>query len=174
MIKRIKKELIEEIESRDEMEDCVRSICMLTIRKDEITTEMDEAIAKIRDRYQVELMEIEVNMREELDRAHDWCDRNPDDFGSRKSIEFVHGTVGYRTGQFKAATLSGWTWKKVLAVLKSKFPEYVRRKEEADKEKIIADRIFLKDDLKKMGVKVFQEETFYVEPKRETETEVRS
>ncbi|HMO51918.1 MAG TPA: host-nuclease inhibitor Gam family protein [Kiritimatiellia bacterium] len=167
MAKRIKKKPIDVIQSRDEMENCVREICRLSIRKDEMTAQMDEELSRVRDNYQSELAEVCVNLNTELERAQDWSERNPDEFAAKKSIVFVHGTAGFRTGTPKLKTLSGWTWDKVLAVVKKLTPEFVRTKAEVDREMIIANRERLGADLKRMGLEVVQDETFYVEPNRE-------
>ena len=46
---------------------------------------------------------------------------------------------------------------------------YVRIKEEIDKDRLLADRETLgKDKMASMGVEVVQDESFFVDPKRET------
>jgi phage host-nuclease inhibitor protein Gam len=169
MKKRVKKvDEFEPVETREEMENCVREICALTIRQDGLMADMDTDLQRVRDRYQIDLAEVEMNLKTELDRAHDWAERHPEEFATKKSVAFVHGTAGFRTGTPKLKTLSGMTWEKVLDVMERLFPEYVRRKNEVDKDKIIADREVLPpNDLKAMGVKVVQDESFYVEPNRE-------
>lgn len=170
MNKKLKETDFEPIQSREEMEACVRNLCYLAITEDTLKSRMDEELAKVRDRYQAELANVRTDTAIELDRAHDWAERHPDQFGTKKSIAFVHGTVGFRTGTPKLKTLRGFTWLKVLEVLRKSAPEYIRRKEEPDREKIISHAEHLGDELKTFGVKVVQEESFYVDPNREAVT----
>lgn len=166
--KRIKKMEIDRIESRSEMEDCMKEICMLTIVQDQLSAVLDARLADIRTQYQADLAEVAVNLDVEIERAKDWADNHPEEFAGKKSIVMVHGTVGYRTGMPKLKTIKGWTWDRVLELLQSAYPEYIRRKVETDKEKLIADRVILGDDrLKSMGMVVSQDNPFFVEPNRE-------
>ena len=90
-------------------------------------------------------------------------------FTKRKSLETTHGTIGFRTGTPKLKTLKGFTWNAVVNMLKEFLPGYVRTSEEANKEKLLADReseevVAL---FPKVGITVVQDETFFVEPKKE-------
>ena len=77
--------------------------------------------------------------------------------------------MGFRTGTPALKTLKGFTWESVKNLLKEFLPGYVRTKEEADKEKLLADRE--KEEVAalfpKVGVKVTQDEAFFVELKKE-------
>ena len=90
-------------------------------------------------------------------------------FSKRKSLETTHGTLGFRTGTPKLKTLKGFTWASVLNLLKEFLPGYVRTIEEPAKDKLLADR---EDEevaalFPKVGVKVTQDEAFFVELKQE-------
>ena len=84
-------------------------------------------------------------------------------------METTHGTLGFRTGTPALKTQKGFTWESVKNLLKEFLPGYVRTKEEADKEKLLADRE--KEEVAalfpKVGVKVTQDEAFFVELKKE-------
>jgi phage host-nuclease inhibitor protein Gam len=84
-------------------------------------------------------------------------------------MEMVHGTLGFRIGTPKLKTLKGFTWGAVTNLLKEFLPDYLRTSEEPAKDKLLADRdvedvVLL---LPKVGVFVDQDESFYVEPKKE-------
>ncbi|MCX7009660.1 MAG: host-nuclease inhibitor Gam family protein [Kiritimatiellaeota bacterium] len=153
--------------SRDAMERLVGEICELTIRRDTEKLNMDEEMQHVRDRHQVSLCEVEEQLEAKLVLAKDWSERNPEEFGARKSIDMTHGTVGFRTGQPKLKTLAGWTWERVKDTLGLILPDYIRTKAEVDKERLLADREALADVLRKVGVRVEQDESFFVDPKRE-------
>lgn len=155
------------IESREEMERAVGRICELTIRRDELTTRMDEELMRVREGYEAQLADLEPQIATELAAAECWAEENPEQFGGKKSIQMLHGVVGYRTGTPKLKTLRGLTWDAAVRAVRSVHPDYVRVKEEVDKERILAERDILGGDLAKMGVRVVQDETFFVEPERE-------
>lgn len=162
-----KKLVLEPIKDRAEMEDVVREICELSIMEDDVRVRMDEELLRVRENYEALLADLKPRVDRLLERAEAWAEEHPHEFGTRKSIVMVHGTVGYRTGTPKLKTLAKWTWAKVLTVLQAQFPEYVRRREEVDKDRILADRQKLGARLPEIGVKVVQEETFFVDPARE-------
>jgi phage host-nuclease inhibitor protein Gam len=66
-------------------------------------------------------------------------------------------------------TLAKWKWDGVLHALRGfRMGLYIRIKEEINKEQIIADvgaQVLTNPELRKAGVEVSQEESFYIEPK---------
>ncbi len=135
----------------------------------QITAKMDVEITKIRERYQDELQTLQTEKEEQFARMQSYAENNRGDFGSRKSIEFAHGVLGFRTGTPKLKTRQGFTWSSVTNLLKEYLPADVRTREEPAKDRLLADR----DDpavlglFTKVGIMVDQDETFYVEPKKE-------
>jgi len=107
-------------------------------------------------------------------------------FTKKKSLDMAHGTIGFRTGTPKLKTLKGFTWASALTLVKKFMPGYVRTNEEIAKDKLLADREleaveFIENDITKKqvpmgtamaecGIMVTQDETFYVEPKKEETT----
>jgi len=90
-------------------------------------------------------------------------------FAKKKSLDTVHGTIGFRTGTPKLKTLKGFTWGAVTNLLKEFLPDYVRTIEEPAKDKLLADRdnTEVSGLFAKVGIAVTQDESFYVEPKKE-------
>jgi phage host-nuclease inhibitor protein Gam len=84
-------------------------------------------------------------------------------------MEMVHGVIGFRTGTPKLKTLKGFTWGAVTNLLKEFLPSYVRVSEEPAKDRLLADREVPETAslFPKVGIFVDQDETFYVEPKKE-------
>lgn len=86
----------------------------------------------------------------------------------KRSIDMINGRVYFRLGKPKLATLARFTWDKVLDKIRALRPEYVRTKEEVDKEKILSD---IKSDfinaggLSAVGVKCVQDDSFGYELK---------
>lgn len=90
-------------------------------------------------------------------------------FSKRKSMETAHGILGFRTGTPKLKTRKGFTWEAVKKLLKEFYPDYLRTTEEVAKDKILAEREDKKMPalLEKVGIMVDQDETFFIEPKKE-------
>jgi phage host-nuclease inhibitor protein Gam len=133
-----------------------------------INADMDVQFTKIRDRYVGELAQLEADKGKAFDTLQVYATENKDVlFPKKKSVDTVHGTFGFRTGNPKLKTLKGFTWNAVASVLEKLAPDYVRKTIEADKEKLLADRDTIGEGMRDYGVAVVQEETFYVERKSE-------
>nr|CAJ1762309.1 Mu Gam-like end protection [uncultured phage] len=90
-------------------------------------------------------------------------------FSKTKSYKSAHGIFGFRTGTPKIKQLKGFTKESVLALVKAILPDYIRTAEEVAKDRLLADRDKeeVAEKLSKCGMVVVQDETFYVEPKKE-------
>jgi phage host-nuclease inhibitor protein Gam len=165
-----------QITTRAEMEALIGQICECQLEHNELTTELDLQITSLRKEYEGDLDKLacEIQARTELAKA--WADAHPEEFpDKKKSIDFVHATIGFRTGTPKVIQKKSYTVKKVLELL-AKFTwskKYIRLEPSIDKESILADRKTLTEDqLKSVGLKIDQAETFYIDLKA-TQTETR-
>ena len=158
------------LKSREDVDISLGEYARLVIERDSVAAEMDERIRMIRAEYEHRLTDLSEDAELEFDMIADWAARNPDTFAQRKSVEFTHGVVGFRTGTPKLKPKKGVKWSGVLILLTTlKRFEYIRTKSSADRERIIADREKLgKQGLDEMGVRVVQDESVFVEPKRES------
>jgi phage host-nuclease inhibitor protein Gam len=134
-----------------------------------LTADMDQRIKAIRDDYADDLASVADNINTLTALAQQWAEANPDKFAKKKSLQLTHGTLGFRTGTPKLKLLRGWSWDGVLSRLKEhgKSASFIRAKEEIAKEEILASYArndCFDDDLKHIGLKVTQDESFYVEP----------
>ena len=165
-----------EIKTREEMEALVGDIARLKTFQQQTTARMDERITEIRAEYEQQLGDAERDLGPMVEAVRVWAEANPGAFGKYKSLDLLHGSIGWRVSNPTLKTLSGWTWDRVLEKLKSAaaYAGFVRTKEEVDKASILAHRdSLLPEDLRHMGVRVVQEETFFVEPKlTEVETKI--
>lgn len=166
---RIKKKTIE-ILTRQQAEEAVGLAGRTQNALNGMRVEMDRKLSAIREQYEGTLDRLQVDLERTVASLEAWALSNPDEFqAGRKSIEFVHGTVGFRTGQPKLKAARGSTWEKVAAKIEALgLDRFLRRKTEVDREAIIAARDTLTaGEMLAMGVAVAQDETFYVEPKAE-------
>ena len=165
--KRIRK-VLPEIGSREEMERVIGQIAELKNRQTQVQTEIDRKILRLREAREGELTELAEQLDEKTEMALRWSTANEAEFGKRKSLVMTHGTVGFRTGNPKLKPISKFTWTKVLETIQRSATfaaSYIRSKAEVDREKLLADRDDLgADGLRVLGLKVVQEESFFVEP----------
>lgn len=141
-------------------------------REKKLLSEMDVAITKIRERYQDRLTDLKEKKDGLFDRLQHFALTNDELFLKKKSIELIHGIIGFRTSTPKLKTRKGYTWAAILTLLKEYLPDYVRVSEEPAKDRILADRDLdiVANTLERVGIEVVQDETFYVEPKKELTT----
>jgi len=156
--------------TRPQMEEAFGRFALADAKYQKATAQMDAEITKIRERYADELATQQKAKEEAFDVLQTYAVENREElFTRKKSMETTHGVLGFRTGTPALKTLKGYTWPAVASVLKAFAPEYIRTTEEAAKDKLLADR----DDegmaelMARVGIRVVQDETFYVEPKKE-------
>jgi len=138
-------------------------------KTNQITSKMDVEITRIREKYQDELHRLSEIKDQAFEKLQIFAEASRDEFGGKKSMEMAHGIVGFRTGTPKLKLRKGFTWNSVTNLIKEFLPTYVRITEEPAKDRLLADRdvpevagLFIK-----IGVHVDQDETFYVEAKKE-------
>jgi phage host-nuclease inhibitor protein Gam len=159
--------------SRMRAEEILGEIAVLKLEEREQKNALDRQLTAARERYEEPLSTLGKQIEEKTAVLERWAEQNPEEFArGRKSIEMIHGLLGYRTGTPKLKLLRGCSWDSVLLIVKNlaKFAGFVRVKEEVNKEAILAAASASRindDELKQIGVKVVQEEAFFVEPKLE-------
>ena len=145
-----------------------------------ITADIELQCAKIREKYAGRLAELDAAKTVAFDTLQSFATENQAElFSKKKSLDMAHGVIGFRTGTPKLKTLKGFTWASALQLVKEFLPGYVRKTEEVAKDKLLADRdmdvsvkdgageVKLSQEMTRCGIQVVQDETFYVEPKKE-------
>ena len=154
----------------DQMETAFADFARADARIQKINATMDVEMTRIREKYQDELSKLQDQKDKAFDVLQTYGVENQAElFSTKKSIETVHGVMGFRTGTPKLKTLKGFTWPSVVNLLKEFLPGYVRTTEKAAKDRLLADREVgeVSELFPKVGITVVQDETFYVEPKKE-------
>ncbi len=171
--KRIKKPVIV-LASRVEAEEVMTELASALNNQRSIQAQRDAAILAINKSFEAPLADCDALISEKHNALQVWATANPTEFPKdRKSLEMLSGTLGFRKGTPKLATLNrSWTWVKILAALRaSKALAFIRTVEEVNKEAMLAEHAASekKSDVdalyKNVGVKVTQEESFFVEAK---------
>ena len=168
---RVKKTVVTGV-TREQMEDAFGRYASADAEVQSINAAMDKQFVAIREKHADRLAELEQEKNEAFEVMQVFATENREElFSKRKSMETTHGTLGFRTGQPKLKTKKGFTWAAVLELLKKFGQDYIRTVEEPAKDKLLANR---EDEdcqqvMKDCGILVAQDETFYVEPKKEKE-----
>lgn len=135
-----------------------------------INAEIELQIAKLREKKADELTRLSDERDQAFDTLQAYAVENQAElFSRKKSLDMTHGTIGFRTGTPKLKTLKGFTWAAALQLVKDYLPAFVRTTEEIAKDKMLAERDTegMAEQMAKCGIAVTQDETFYVEPKKE-------
>jgi len=159
------------IKSRAAAEAALAEIRALTIQRNSAALARETELQALDERFQGEIEAANAEIEARAEQLRVWAEANPGEFGQRRSVEFTHGTLGWRTGNPTLKTRTGFTWDRVLERLREggkAWARFIRTKEEVDKASLLAERDALGEDgLKAVGVRVVQEEPFFVEPKLE-------
>ncbi|MBQ9229719.1 MAG: host-nuclease inhibitor Gam family protein [Prevotella sp.] len=182
MVKKRQKKTVIVSVTRDEAEQAFTDYAKAQAETDKITASIELECAKIRERHQERLAQLECDMRCAFDTLEAYATINKDElFSKKKSLDMAQGTIGFRTGTPKLKTLKGFTWESALNLVREFLPDYIRKKEEINKDKLLTDRDIeyasvgkgeavaqpMGSLMAKCGIQVVQDEAFYVEPKTE-------
>ena len=181
MATRQKKTLIQGI-TAEQANDAFAQYAKADAQIQKINADIELQCAKIREKKADELTRLDAEREKAFDTLQAYAVENQAElFTKKKSLEMAHGTIGFRTGTPKLKTLKGFTWASALQLVKEFLPGYVRQTEEIAKDKLLADRDSdvmvtgdplgpgkpMREQMAKCGIAVTQDETFYVEPKKE-------
>lgn len=169
MAKREKKIIITGV-SREAADEAFANYAKADAQSAKITADIELQCAKIREKYANRLAELEGEKEAAFNTLQAYATENQTElFSKKKSLEMAHGVIGFRTGTPKLKTLKGFTWSSTLQLVREFMPGYIRQTEEIAKDKLLADRDIedMMPQMAKCGIQVAQDETFYVEPKKE-------
>lgn len=164
------KALVQTGVTTEQMEQAFSEFATADAKIANITSKMDVEIIRIREKYQDDIAKWTEAREKSFDVLQTFgTEHRAELFSKKKSMETTHGVLGFRTGTPKLKTLKGHTWASVTNLLKEFLPFYVRTVEEPSKDKLIADRDEpgMEALMAKSGIMIVQDETFFVEPKKE-------
>jgi phage host-nuclease inhibitor protein Gam len=151
------------IETVTELDQCVAEIARLKLVVDVLVADRDEEVRVIREQFVQPLADAAADMEAELRLANDYVKKHVKDFGPMRSMDLTHGTVGMRKGKHTLKLLKGFTWERVLTLLK---PAYVRTVKEVNKEELILNRAAIGDaGFEEVGLKIGQTDRFFCDLK---------
>lgn len=164
------------IKDRAELEQVMGEYSAQVLERDRLTVEMEQKIQAIRAEYEPLIAACVECGNGLFDDLNAWAALHPAEFGARKSIELLHGTIGLRTCPPSVKQVKGVTVSHTLAaILALGWAYLIRTKQEVNKDEILARRALGEDDpnrltdadLKCIGLYIDKGETFYAEARRE-------
>lgn len=170
-MKREKKVILTGITS-EQMEQAFADYATADAKIQGINAKMDVEITRTREKYADELSARQEEKDRNFELLQTFATEHPELFTKKKSIDSTHGSLGFRTGTPKLKTLKGFTWEAVKNMLKEFLPDYIRVTEEPAKDKLLADRELkeVRELFPRCGILVDQDQTFFVELKKEDAT----
>lgn len=157
--------------SRADAEAALAQIRHFTIAKNCLVNDREKKLKAIDEQYGPRLKQLDADIIALAERLRTFAENAPEEFGKRKSVEWVHGTFGFRTGTPKLVKKLKAAWNSATFIERVKNALgalYIRTVEEVNREQIINDRgVLPADSLREAGLSIEQDEAFFVEPKIE-------
>jgi len=125
--------------------------------------EKDADLAAVKSRHDKSI-QVLIEQRDALAKAvKEFATIHRVELGKMKSRKLNSGTVGFRLGMPALKPLKGWTFGKVLEMVRERgLRRYVRAKYSLDRQAILKANLD-EEKQKDLGVEIVQEETFYYE-----------
>ena len=168
------------IETRDDLEGVFGEYAVQVIELDRLTVQMELEIAAVRKKYEEPMAQRKATGDALFDDLQAYAVLHPEVFGDKKSLELLHGTLGFRTCPPRVLQVPGVKVDHTLAAIAAQgmAAELIRTKRELDKDAVLARVAQARDrgpeaaartaaELAAVGLRVEQGELFYAEPKRE-------
>ena len=152
------------IKDQDEFCRTLDDIARKGVELDTLQAAKETAMQQVLTEHDPKISELAREIARLTKMAEQWASPRRDELfvKGRKSGTTALHTYGYRLGQPSLKPAPGWTWDKVVALLKStRRRAYLVTKVTPDKDAI---RLHVKPHkLAKLGMQIKQDETFYVE-----------
>ena len=162
------------IADRADAESNMNALALIAAAKQVMCGRMDKEILAVKEKYAAQIGEADGTMQVIAQKLEVWATANPTEFPKgRKSLALLAGTIGFRIDTPSLAPMNkAFTWAKILATITAKkWRKFIRTKVEVDKDAILAragtlekPTKFQREVLPLLGLKVVQNEKFFVEP----------
>lgn len=148
-----------------DVDDQLKKIAKLELTVCDKETVMNEKIQNLKAKYEADTMTQRSQLNELRKELEAFCLLNKNDFSTSKTKKYLFGEVSFRTNPPKVMQLNKkYSVQTSLELIKRLFKnQFVRQKEEIDKESILAaysSKSLDDQQLAGVGLKIDQEETF--------------
>lgn len=158
--------------TREEALQALRDHAEASAKLGKINAQVESSIQRVRDKYASEQDSLKTTISETMKKVQKWAqDNREEEFGNKKSKDWGVGLIGFRTSTPSVKFDRGFK-DKALGLLKElKLTAFIRIKEEVDRDKILESREDpeIMQKLNTCGLKVVQDERFYIDLKEESE-----
>jgi phage host-nuclease inhibitor protein Gam len=167
------------IQNRQQLDAVVENIIHLQQNRAELERDQEREITAVRQKYRTPLAEVDRYLLLETTWVETWARANPEVFSEKRSMTCTHAVIGYRVSPPRIDRASRkWTWSEISQKLSELAwgRRYLRQPApEVNKEALLADRLELvSTELRKVGIKIVQDERFFITPHGPTESAVAS
>lgn len=160
--------------SQPEFEHEVDCIAQLQVSLQQLAAERTAQLHSVEENYGRQIASLEQEIKSRLRLCATYADAHRAELfeKDKKSGATPLAQFGFRDGQPRLALLAKWTWDKVLDALdKIGAIHCIRTKQEVDREILLVDiKQGVVTDPAMLGVKVVQDEPFWVAPKADEDT----
>ena len=158
--------------SKEQVEEHLIEYANADAELEKITAEMNLKLNEIKKQYTDRVTALTAVKDEKFTTIQLYATQNKDNlFDEKRSVDYLHGTIGYRWGNYKVVTVKGVTFKAAVKLMEKvkMLHGYLVQKVDLNKDLIIANREDKKlmEKLKAVGIEVDQEENFFIELKKE-------
>ena len=166
----------ETLDSIEECQEAMRCLKLAAIEQERLEGARDVKVTRITEEYAGDIA-LQVTARSNVEPAlqnYYMAHLEELEKDGKKSVQLTHGVMGRRLGTAALKLLNkSWTWESVLARLREVFGARFVRLAEPEVDKPAVKKADLSaDQLKAVGLKVEQAESFFAEPDRTATTEV--
>lgn len=160
----------EERATREDAERLLGQVAASANNIEQMKATLERELQDIREIYAGQFEKEKARIKEKVRLLKAWAEANPQEFGKSKSIRLLFGTIGWRRTTPSVSVLKGRTMEAVVKFLQGVKRSWIRSKPELDKDRVLADFAsgkVRKEDLAGYGLKVTQQNRFFVDPKLE-------
>ena len=167
------KNVVTTILNREDLENVAGEYVAAVLENERLTNEMERRIAALRQEYEKPLADTKAVGEGLFEDLSAWAvlHRAEIDSTGKKSLDLVHAVLGFRMSTPAVRQVKGVTVAHSAAALASAGREsWLRRAVTVDKQQILADSaagLVKPGELRPFGLVIAQDETFFVEPRRE-------
>lgn len=165
------------IGNREDLEGVFGEYAQAAIERDALKAELEESIRKVRAGYEAAFARLDETAAALLEDVQAWAAGHPEAFAEKKSLELLHGTIGFRTSTPRVALPRGADEEELASALaEAGLTCYVRIRRELDRQRILADVADTAEDndaaavLDAYGIQVKQSDRFFAEVREEKGT----
>lgn len=156
--------------TREQAEQAFAHYAADTAEATRLRAEIDARFAALREEYAQRLSDLDYQRESAFSVLQAYATEHREElFADRKSLEMLHGTIGFRTGTPRVKQSRGVTVAETIERMREQLPDYVRHTLAIDKTLLLLNREtpLVRSALPLVGLEIVQDEAFFVEPKTE-------